>query len=152
MRTEDGPKYLNSAESPIYKKSQVLYALNRAKGDIVKTGRGLIVEGYTDVIALHQAGIQTAVATCGTALGLEHLRGLQRFTQDVALSLDADEAGGLAAERTSDQMIGGARQVGITLPVGVMPPGDDPADSGAQARAESFIVLVGRSPPLLEIV
>src|SRR5262249_16127564 len=78
----EGPKYLNSAESPIYKKSQVLYALDRAKSDIVKEGRGLIVEGYTDVIALHQAGITTAVATCGTALGLDHLRGLQRFTQD----------------------------------------------------------------------
>ena len=152
MGTEDGPKYLNSAESPIYKKSQMLYALNRAKGEIVKTARGLIVEGYTDVIALHQAGIQTAVATCGTALGLEHLRGLQRFTQDVVLSLDADEAGGLAAERTYDQMIGDAQQMGITLRVVVMPPGDDPADSVAKAGAEGFMALVNGAVPLLEFV
>jgi DNA primase len=152
MGTEDGPKYLNSAESPIYKKSQVLYALNRAKGEIVKTGRGLIVEGYTDVIALHQAGIQTAVATCGTALGLEHLRGLQRFTQDVVLSLDADEAGGLAAERTYDQMVGDAQQMGITLRVVVMPPGDDPADSVAKAGADGFLALVDGAVPLLEFV
>jgi DNA primase len=152
MGNEEGPKYLNSAESPIYKKSQVLYALNRAKGEIVKTARGLIVEGYTDVIALHQAGIQTAVATCGTALGLEHLRGLQRFTQDVVLSLDADEAGGLAAERTYDQMIGDAQQMGITLRVVVMPPGDDPADSVAKAGADGFLALVDGAIPLLEFV
>ncbi|HLW16112.1 MAG TPA: DNA primase, partial [Actinomycetota bacterium] len=152
MGTEDGPKYLNSAESPIYKKSQVLYALNRAKGEIVKTARGLIVEGYTDVIALHQAGIQTAVATCGTALGLEHLRGLQRFTQDVVLSLDADEAGGLAAERTYDQMVGDAQQMGITLRVVVMPPGDDPADSVTKAGADGFLALVDGAVPLLEFV
>ena len=152
MGNEDGPKYLNSAESPIYKKSQVLYALNRAKGEIVKTGRGLIVEGYTDVIALHQAGIQTAVATCGTALGLEHLRALQRFTQDVVLSLDADEAGGLAAERTYDQMIGDAQQMGVTLRVVVMPPGDDPADSVAKTGAEGFHALVEKAVPLLEFV
>ena len=152
MGNEDGPKYLNSSESPIYKKSQVLYALNRAKGEIVKTARGLIVEGYTDVIALHQAGIQTAVATCGTALGLEHLRGLQRFTQDVVLSLDADEAGGLAAERTYDQMIGDAQQMGITLRVVVMPPGDDPADSVAKAGAGGFLALVDGAIPLLEFV
>ena len=152
MGNEDGPKYLNSSESPIYKKSQVLYALNRAKGEIVKTARGLIVEGYTDVIALHQAGIQTAVATCGTALGLEHLRGLQRFTQDVVLSLDADEAGGLAAERTYDQMIGDAQQMGITLRVVVMPPGDDPADSVAKAGADGFLALVDGAIPLLEFV
>ncbi|HJT38453.1 MAG TPA: DNA primase, partial [Actinomycetota bacterium] len=152
MGDEDGPKYLNSAESPIYKKSQVLYALNRAKGEIVKTARGLIVEGYTDVIALHQAGIRAAVATGGTALGLEHLRGLQRFTQDVVLSLDADEAGQLAAERTYDQLIGEAQQMGITLRVVVMPPGDDPADSVAKAGADGFLALVDGAVALLEFV
>jgi len=152
MGDGEGPKYLNSAESPIYKKSQVLYALNRAKGEIVKTGRGLIVEGYTDVIALHQAGISHAVATCGTALGLDHLRGLQRFTQDLVLSLDSDEAGGAAAERTYDQMIGDAQQMGLTLRVVVMPPGDDPADSVAKAGAEGFRALVDGAVPLLEFV
>jgi len=148
----EGPKYLNSAESPIYKKSQVLYALDRAKGEIVKTGRGLIVEGYTDVIALHQAGIQTAVATCGTALGLDHLRGLQRFTQDLVLSLDSDEAGGNAAERTYDQMINETQQMGLTLRVVLMPKGDDPADSVAKVGAEGFRALVDKAVPLLEFV
>ncbi|TMK77335.1 MAG: toprim domain-containing protein, partial [Actinobacteria bacterium] len=104
------------------------------------------------MIALHQAGIQTAVATCGTALGLEHLRALQRFTQDVVLSLDADEAGGLAAERTYDQMIGDAQQMGVTLRVVVMPPGDDPADSVAKTGAEGFHALVEKAVPLLEFV
>jgi DNA primase len=152
MGDGEGPKYLNSAESPIYKKSHVLYALNRAKGEIVKTGRGLIVEGYTDVIALHQAGITHAVATCGTALGLDHLRGLQRFTQDLVLSLDSDEAGGAAAERTYDQMIGDAQQMGLTLRVVVMPPGDDPADSVAKAGPDGFRALVDGAVPLLEFV
>jgi len=152
MGNEDGPKYLNSAESPIYKKSTVLYALNRAKGEIVKTGRGLIVEGYTDVIALHQAGISNAVATCGTALGLDHLRGLQRFTQDLVLSLDSDEAGGTAAERTYDQMIGEAQQMGLTLRVVLMPTGDDPADTVVKAGPEGFRALVEKAVPLLEFV
>ncbi|MGZ4144080.1 MAG: DNA primase [Actinomycetota bacterium] len=148
----EGPKYLNSAESPIYKKSHVLYALNRAKGEIVKSARGLIVEGYTDVIALHQAGITEAVATCGTALGLDHLRTLQRFTQDLTLSLDADEAGGAAAERTYDQMIGDAQQMGLTLRVVLMPRGDDPADSVAKLGPDGFRALVDGAVPLLEFV
>jgi DNA primase len=152
MGDGEGPKYLNSAESPIYKKAQVLYAMNRAKGEIVKSGRGLIVEGYTDVIALHQAGIREAVATCGTALGLDHLRALQRFTQDLILSLDADEAGGAAAERTYDQMIGDAQQMGLTLRVVLMPPGDDPADSVAKAGPDGFRALIEVAVPLLEFV
>ncbi len=152
MGDGDGPKYLNSAESPIYKKGQVLYALNWAKADIVKGARALIVEGYTDVIALHQAGLTDAVATCGTALGLEHLRTLQRFTQKLTLSLDADEAGGTAAERTYDQLIGDAQQMGLSLKVVLMPKGDDPADSVKKVGADGFLGLVEGAVPLLEFV
>ena len=73
-------KYVNSPETPIYKKGSLLYNLNRAKAEATRTGRAFLVEGYTDVIALDQAGIGSAVATCGTALGEEHLRLLARFT------------------------------------------------------------------------
>ena len=149
---DDGPKYLNSAESPIYQKAKVLYALDRAKGDIVKDGRALLVEGYTDVIALHTAGITEAVATCGTALGLEHLRTLQRFTQRVVLSLDSDEAGGKAAERTYEQLIGEAQQMGLQMQVLLMKSGDDPADAVARDGADSFVALVDGAVPLLEFV
>ena len=149
---DDGPKYLNSAESPIYKKGQVLYALNWAKGTVVKAQRALIVEGYTDVIALHLAGLTEAIATCGTALGIDHLRTLQRFAQEVILSLDADEAGGKAAERTYDQMIGDAQALGLSLKVVLMPRGSDPADSVASLGAEGFRGLVDQAIPLLEFV
>lgn len=149
---DDGPKYLNSAESPIYKKGHTLYALNWAKGEIVKAGRALIVEGYTDVIALHLAGIAEAVATCGTALGIDHLRNLQRFTQQVILSLDADEAGARAAERTYEQLIGDAQALGLALKVVRMPQGMDPADAVGTLGAERMRALADEAVPLLEFV
>lgn len=149
---DQGPKYLNSAESPVYKKGQVLYALDRAKAGIVRESKALIVEGYTDVIALHQAGLPLAVATCGTALGLDHLKMLQRFTQQVVLSLDADEAGGTAAERTYEQMVGEAQQMGLSLKIVLMPQGDDPADTVNKQGPEAFRALVDGAVPLLEFV
>ncbi|MFA5889979.1 MAG: DNA primase [Actinomycetota bacterium] len=148
----DGPKYLNSAESPIYKKAQILYALNVGKSEIVKQGRALVVEGYTDVIALHQAGIREAVATCGTALGLEHLRTLQRFSQQVVLSLDADDAGANAAERMYDQLVGDAQQMGLTVKVVLMAAGQDPADAVRAQGGDAFRALVDDAVPLLEFV
>jgi len=93
-----------------------------------------------------------AVATCGTALGIDHLRTLQRFTQDLILSLDSDEAGGTAAERLYDQMIGDAQQMGLTLRVVVMPKGDDPADSVVRLGADGFRGLVADAVSLLEFV
>lgn len=152
MGEGEGPKYLNSAESPIYKKSQMLYALSSAKHEIVKSGRALLVEGYTDVIALHQAGIGEAVATCGTALGLEHLRTIQRFTQQVVLSLDADEAGAGAAERMYDQLIADAQAMGLAVRIVLMPRGDDPADSVGKLGADGFRALVDEAVPLLGFV
>jgi len=152
MEGGDGPKYLNSAESPVYHKASILYGLNWAKGPVVKQGRALLVEGYTDVIALHAAGIEYAVATCGTALGLEHLRGLQRFCQEAILSLDADEAGANAAERTYDNLVGDAQSLGMALKVVLMPQGDDPADHVARTGAEAFTALVDGAVPLLAFV
>src|SRR5207248_6801205 len=79
--TLEGAKYINTAASPVYDKGSLLYNLNRAKADIARAGRFFVVEGYTDVIALDQVGISTAVATCGTALGEDHFRLLARFAQ-----------------------------------------------------------------------
>ena len=89
----EGPKYLNSPDSAIYQKSHLLYGLNWAKSAIVREGLAVVVEGYTDVIALSEAGRPLAVATCGTALGESHLDLLRRFTERVVLMFDADEAG-----------------------------------------------------------
>jgi DNA primase len=79
---DQGPKYLNTSETPIYKKSQVLYGLDVAKKEIAKKRQAVIVEGYTDVMAAHLAGITTAVATCGTAFGADHIRILRRLLMD----------------------------------------------------------------------
>ena len=96
---DQGPKYLNSSESRIYQKSRLLYGLNRAKGEIARTGEAVVVEGYFDVIAVNEAGVGTAVATCGTALGEDHFDLLRRFTDRVVLVFDSDQAGAGAALR-----------------------------------------------------
>ena len=93
------PKYMNSPQTAIYVKSRNLYSLNRARREIMRLGYVIIVEGYTDVIFLWQAGIRNAVATLGTALGEEHFRLLSRLTNQVILAFDADSAGLDASER-----------------------------------------------------
>ncbi|MFB3044321.1 MAG: DNA primase, partial [Acidimicrobiia bacterium] len=95
-------KYVNSAESIVYHKANVLFALDRARKTIAAEGKAVIVEGYTDVIAMHQAGIDTAVATCGTALGDGHFDLLRRFSEKVVLAFDSDEAGAKAALRSDE--------------------------------------------------
>lgn len=123
------PKYINSAESVVYKKSETLYGLGWARTEIVRRGAALVVEGYMDVIGLHLAGARHAVATCGTALGAEHFRQLERFAPRVVLALDADDAGFAAAERAR----GLAEEVGIRdVGVLVLPEGRDPADLAAK--------------------
>ncbi|NCG17544.1 MAG: DNA primase [Rhodobacterales bacterium] len=96
----DGPKYLNSPETRLYHKSKVLYGLYMARKGMQRANRAIVVEGYFDVLALHQAGFHEAVATCGTALTVEQMERLRRHTQSVDLLLDADEAGSRAAERS----------------------------------------------------
>ena len=119
------PKYINSSETTVYKKSQTLYALNWARAEITRRQVALVVEGYMDVIALHRLGVRHAVATCGTALTAEHFRALEKFAPRVVLALDADAAGFAAAERarTLAEEVG-LREVGV-LP---LPEGRDPAD------------------------
>ena len=95
----DEPKYLNSAESPLFSKSKTLYGLHRAKRAIIETKQAIVTEGYTDVIACHQAGICNVVGTLGTALTRDHARVLSRLCETVVLVFDGDEAGQKAADR-----------------------------------------------------
>ncbi|MEX2324455.1 MAG: DNA primase [Nitriliruptoraceae bacterium] len=125
------PKYLNSPETVLYKKARVLYGLPLARAEMVRSERVLICEGYTDVMALHQAGVTNVVATCGTAVGDEHLRMVSRYASKVVLAFDADEAGVKAAERAwqAARDVAG-EQHGAALDVRVLElaPGSDPAD------------------------
>ena len=130
-------KYVNSAESLVYRKAQVLFGLDRARRHISDDSPAVVVEGYTDVIAMHQSGILTAVATCGTALGDSHFDLLRRFGERVVLAFDSDEAGSKAALR-GDELESPFR-LDLDLRVAVMPKGLDPADL-VQAGRESELV------------
>jgi len=152
--TEDqGPKYLNTPETPVYKKSQVLYGLDVAKKEIAKKRQAVIVEGYTDVMAAHLAGITTAVATCGTAFGADHIRILRRLLMDddsfrgeVIFTFDGDAAGQKAALRafSEDQKF-----VTQTF-VAVEPDGLDPCDLRQQKGDLALRDLIARRVPLFE--
>lgn len=141
-------KYVNSADSIIYHKAQLLFGLDRARKSISDTDPAVVVEGYTDVIAMHQAGIDTAVATCGTALGDGHFDLLRRFTEKVVLAFDSDEAGSKAALR-GDELESPFR-LDLDLRVAVMPEGLDPADLVQAGRQEDLVKAVGDARPLLE--
>ncbi|MCJ7781665.1 MAG: DNA primase [Acidimicrobiia bacterium] len=142
----DGPKYLNSPETPIYHKSRLLYGLNWAKSQIVRSDESVVVEGYTDVIALHLADMPVAVATCGTALGEEHLDLLRRFSKRVVLAFDADEAGAGAAERGFEHSVPGD----LDLRVAILPEGRDPADLVSEGDVDDLKAAIASSIPLLQ--
>ncbi len=143
----DGPKYLNSPETPVYQKARLLYGLDRAKSRIARENLAVVVEGYTDVIALHLAGYDLAVATCGTALGEDHFDLLRRFSDRVVLAFDADQAGAGAALR------GGGLQtptdLGLDLRVAVMPEGRDPADLVQEGAIDLLRSAIDESVPFL---
>ena len=125
-------KYLNSPESDIYHKSRVLYGLFQAKKHIVSDERCFLVEGYTDVISMHQAGIENVVASSGTALTTEQIRLIKRFTQNVTILYDGDEAGIKASFRGIDMIL----EEGMNVKVVMLPEGEDP-DSYAQSHSSS---------------
>lgn len=150
---DDGPKYLNTPETPIYKKSQVLYGLDMARKEISKQQQAVIVEGYTDVMACHLAGVTTAVATCGTAFGSEHIKVLRRLLMDdelmrgeVVFTFDGDAAGQKAALRAFDE---DQRFVTNTF-VAVEPSGMDPCDLRLAKGDEAVVALVDRRVPLFQ--
>ncbi|HEU4319994.1 MAG TPA: DNA primase [Acidimicrobiia bacterium] len=141
-------KYVNSADSPIYQKSRVLFGLDRARQEMGDDHPAVVVEGYTDVIAMHQAGVKTAVATCGTALGDGHFDLLRRFTDRVVLAFDSDEAGSKAALRSDD--LESPFRLDLDLRVALMPDGLDPADLYQEGRAAELVAVVEKARPLLE--
>jgi DNA primase len=143
-----GPKYLNSSESRIYQKGRLLYGLERAKGPIARSGEAVIVEGYFDVIACHLAGVETAVATCGTALGEDHFDLLRRFTDRVVLAFDSDEAGAGAALKGG--RLESPVRLDLDLRVAEMPDGMDPADLTQAGRAADLVKAIEASRPLLQ--
>ena len=141
-------KYVNSADSMVYHKAQVLFGLDRARAEISEESPAVIVEGYTDVIAMHLAGIKTAVATCGTALGDGHFELLRRFGEKVVLAFDSDEAGSKAALR-GDELESPFR-LDLDLRVALMPDGLDPADLVQEGRGDELAAAVRSARPLLE--
>lgn len=149
---DDGPKYLNTPETPLYKKSHVLYGIDLAKREIAKQGRAVIVEGYTDVMACHLAGVATAVATCGTAFGGDHINVLRRLLLDtdayageIIFTFDGDAAGQKAALRAfaDDQ-----RFVGQTF-IAVSPDNMDPCELRLAKGDLAVRDLVASREPLI---
>ena len=148
------PKYLNSQETPIFHKSQVLYGLNKAKDAMVSTGIAIIVEGYTDVIALHESGVRNAVATLGTALTKQHIRLIGRYAQKRIIYLfDGDEAGQRAADRAlefiDESMTPEAGSLRTDLQAVTLPDNLDPADFVAKRGGEALLALIEDAKPLV---
>ncbi|MEU9173791.1 DNA primase [Streptomyces sp. NPDC048420] len=151
FEADNGPKYLNTPETAIYKKSQVLYGIDLAKKDIAKASRAVVVEGYTDVMACHLAGVTTAIATCGTAFGGDHIKILRRLLMDngsarVIFTFDGDAAGQKAALRAfeDDQKFAAETYIAIA------PDGMDPCDLRLAKGDDAVADLVEPRTPLFE--
>jgi len=147
IQGDQGPKYLNSKESRLYNKSETLYALDRARDEIRRRKACVLVEGYFDVIGLHQAGVRHAVALCSTTLTAGHLSVLQRAeARELILLLDGDAAGRAAVERLAPALIG----AGASARVALLPEGEDP-DTFARSRGgEAVRALLDSALPLSE--
>lgn len=156
---DKGPKYLNTPETPIYHKSQVLYGLDLARRDISKQKQVVIVEGYTDVMACHVAGITTAVATCGTSFGVDHIKVLRPMLGDLAgadpnangevvFTFDPDEAGQRAASRAFAEEQRFAAQTFVA----VAPGGLDPCDLRLARGDDAIRRLITNKRPMFEFM
>lgn len=148
------PKYLNSQETPLFHKSSVLYGLDRAKAAMTATGVAIVVEGYTDVIALHEAGVKNAVATLGTALTKQHIRILSRHAgKKIVYLFDGDEAGQRAADRAlgfiGETVTPEAGRSRIELCACTLPDDLDPADFVAQRGVDALKEQLDAAPPLI---
>ncbi len=150
---DDGPKYLNTPETPLFRKSTVLYGADLAKREISHRRQAVIVEGYTDVMACHLAGVPTAVATCGTSFGDDHIKVLRRLVMDtdgatgeVIFTFDGDAAGQKAALRAFGMEERFVTQTFVT----VQPDGLDPCDLRLKQGDAAVRDLVARRVPLFE--
>ena len=156
---DQGPKYLNTPETPVYHKSQVLYGLDLAKRDIARGKQVVVVEGYTDVMACHLAGVTTAVATCGTSFGVDHIKIVRRIigdmdnpdttgTGEVIFTFDPDEAGQKAASRAFVEEQRFAAQTFVA----VAPDGLDPCDLRLNKGDDAVRRLIKTRKPMFEFM
>ena len=143
---EGEPKYLNSPDTPLFKKGQTLFAFDQAREAIVRRKTVIVVEGYFDAIALHQAGLTHTVATLGTALTPEHVQALRRFADHVVLLFDPDAAGVRAALRGLDLFVNS----GLGVKVVTLPAGEDPDTFVRKEGADAFARLEAAAPSLLD--
>ena len=142
----DMPKYLNSPETPLFKKGQTLFALDLARETAAQASTCIIVEGYFDAVVLHQAGIRNAVATLGTALTADHVQTIRRFATNIVLLFDPDAAGVRAALRSLDLFVNS----GMSVTVVSLPEGEDPDTFVRHHAAEAFVSLQEKAPTLLD--
>ena len=148
MRDEQGAKYVNSAEGELYRKSETLYGIDRARGAIAKAGQAIVVEGYTDVLALHQAGVEEAVGVMGTAITEQQVQMLSGQVGEVVLALDADRAGQEAMLRAQRKAAGRRMRIRVAA----MPEGKDPAEMlGGEGAADEFRELVDSALELARV-
>ncbi|MBV2153874.1 DNA primase [Kitasatospora sp. SUK 42] len=154
LREDDnGPKYLNTPETPIYKKSHVLYGIDLAKKEIARSGRAVVVEGYTDVMACHLAGVTSAVATCGTAFAEDHIKIIRRLLMDTSqyrgetvFTFDGDAAGQKAALRAFED----DQKFAAKTSIAVSPGGMDPCELRLAQGDEAVKQLIDNPVPLFE--
>lgn len=140
------PKYLNTPETPVFNKGKEFYGLNLAKETISKNNMAIIVEGYMDVIACHSNGIENAIAVLGTALTKEHIEKITRYTKNIVLCFDADNAGIKAALRSGELFL----ESGISPKVAVTPKGEDPDSFLLKNNASEFLKIIESAVGLLE--
>ncbi len=143
----DAPKYLNSSDSPIFKKGRLVYGLAEARDGIRRLDVAVLVEGYMDVMALHQHGVVVAVAPLGTALTAEQLRFLRRYTDNVVACFDGDEAGSRAAARSFGVFV----EAGLWGRAAFLPTGDDPDTFVRSHGREAFERVLGEAQPLVDV-
>ncbi len=134
LSEDDEPKYRNSPETPLFSKGRCFFGLDQARAPIRSSGRAVVLEGYTDVIMAHQAGISECVAVLGTALTEDHARTLSRLCDDAVLVFDADEAGQLSAARSIELLLNEEMEVRVAQ----LPAGSDPCDYIVEHGAEAF--------------
>jgi DNA primase len=147
LGSEQEPKYLNTVESPVFRKREAFYGFPFALEPIRRNDRAVVVEGYFDLIALHRAGIEESVATCGTALTEGHALNLRRRTRNLVLLFDGDAAGQRAVLRALEVLL----PRGLRVRAAALPAGEDPDDFLARSGAAALRDLIDSAPPALDL-
>jgi len=147
LRSEQEPKYLNTLESPVFRKRETFYGFPFALEPIRRSDRAVVVEGYFDLIALYRSGVEESIATCGTALTEGHARNLRRRTRNLVLLFDGDEAGQRAVLRALEVVL----PQGLRVRAAALPAGEDPDDFLTRNGAEALRDLIDSAPPALDL-